>query len=562
MRLLSRLLSIASLYLFTVCSVHAAPAVGSHAMVATVHPLATDAAVTVLKNGGNAVDAAVAAGLTLGVVNTQNSGLGGGCFILIRMHDGQLIALDGREMAPAQATADMFVRDGKAQRQLSQTGPLAVGVPGALAAYAVAVGDYGTQPLKQLLSPAAEIAECGFQLDRDYAAALKKEAGRLQKFRGSRQVLLHADGTPLEEGETLKQPDLAHTYRQIARHGLDWFYVGPFSKTVAAWMKTNGGIVTAKDFANYRVKRREPIVTSYRDFSVVGFPPPSSGGIHVAQILNVLEPFDLKKIYQDDPAAFTHILAEAMKPAFADRAFWLGDSDFAKVPQGLIGKKYAATLSKAINLHSVSTVAGHGAPDAWDSREFGKHTTHLTVVDSMGNWVAITQTINTSFGSKVIVPGTGVVLNNEMDDFSIQPGVPNAFGLIGGEANAIAPGKRPLSSMSPTIVLKDGNPVMTVGAAGGPKIITQVVLAITQHLDLGLPLDKSVGAPRFHHQWVPNRLFVERTLMGAQRQRLEALGHQVETAESVGVTQAISRDSQGCLHGVHDPRVPGKAAGY
>ncbi len=562
MRLPSRLFITASLYLFAVCSVHAAPAVGEHAMVATVHPLATDAALTVLRNGGNAVDAAVAAGLTLGVVNTHNSGLGGGCFILIRMHDGQLIALDGREMAPAKATADMFVRDGKARRRLSQTGPLSRRSPGALAAYAVAVGDYGTQPLKQLILPAAEIAECGFRLDRSYAAALKKEAAQIQKFRGSRQVLLHADGTPLAAGEMLKQPDLANTYRQIVLHGLDWFYHGPFSRTVAAWMKNNGGIITTSDFANYRVKRREPIVTSYRGFSIVGFPPPSSGGIHVAQILNVLEPFDLKKIYEQDPTAFTHIVAEAMKPAFADRAFWLGDSDFVKVPRGLIRKKYAATLSKAINLNEVSSVPGQGAPDTWDSREFGKHTTHLTVVDRMGNWVAITQTINTSFGSKVIVPGTGVVLNNEMDDFSIQPGVPNAFGLIGGEANAIAPGKRPLSSMSPTIVLKDGTPVMTVGAAGGPKIITQVVLAITQHLDLGLPLDEAIAAPRFHHQWVPNRLFVEETLPAAQRQELETLGHQVETTEAVGVTQAISRDATGRLHGVHDPRVPGKAAGY
>jgi gamma-glutamyltranspeptidase/glutathione hydrolase len=207
-------------------------------------------------------------------------------------------------------------------------------------------------------------------------------------------------------------------------------------------------------------------------------------------------------------------------------------------------------------------VAGKGAPDAWDSREFGKHTTHLTVVDSQGNWVAMTQTINTSFGSKVIVPGTGVMLNNEMDDFSIQPGVPNAFGLIGGEANAIAPGKRPLSSMSPTIVLRDGTPVMTVGAAGGPKIITQVVLTITRHLDLGLTLDEAISASRFHHQWLPRQLFVERSMAASLREKLEAMGHQVETAEAVGVTQGISRDASGMLHGVHDPRVPGKAAGY
>ncbi len=501
-----------SMLLATTGTLRAAPAEAEHAMVATVHPLATAAALNVLKQGGNAVDAAVAAGLTLGVVNTPNSGIGGGCFILIRLQNGHLAALDGREMAPGAATADMFLREGQAQKQLSRTGPLAVGIPGALAAYAVAVNEYGNLPFPRLLRPAAEIAEQGFPLDRDYAARLRETANQLSKFAGSRQALLHSDGTPLVEGETLKQPDLANTYRQIARHGLDWFYRGPFARDVATWMQANGGIITAEDFANYRVKNREPLVTTYRDYTIVGFPPPSSGGIHVAQILNVLESFDLQNIYREDPADFIHVVAEAMKPAFADRAYWLGDSDYVQVPRGLIDKHYAATLSQAIDAGKVSEIPGHGTPATWDSQVFGKHTTHLTVVDRLGNWVALTQTINTSFGSKVVVPGTGVVLNNQMDDFSIQPGVPNAFGLIGGKANAIAPGKRPLSSMSPTIVLKRGDPVLTVGAAGGPKIITQVVLAITRHLDLGLPLDRAIAAPRFHHQWVPRRLFVEETL--------------------------------------------------
>ncbi len=342
---------------------------------------------------------------------------------------------------------------------------------------------------------------------------------------------------------------------------LDWFYHGPFAQAVGQWMAAHGGILGCQDFADYRVKRRQPIVTSYRDYTVVGFPPPSSGGIHVAQILNILEAFDLKKIYADDPATFTHVVAEAMKPAFADRAYWLGDGDYVRVPRGLVHKQYAASLSRSIRLNGISAVERHGAPDAWDDREFGKHTTHLAVVDRQGNWVAMTQTINTSFGSKVIVPGTGVMLNNEMDDFSIQPGVPNAFGLIGGAANAIAPGKRPLSSMSPTIVLKDDSPILTLGAAGGPRIITQVVLAVTRHLDLGMPLDRALAAPRFHHQWIPDCLYVEDTLPAAQRSKLEALGHDVKTATVVGVTQAIGRDAEGTLHGVHDPRVAGKAAG-
>lgn len=539
----------------------AGSAEGSRAMVATVHPLATDAGIRVMRDGGNAVDGAVAAALTLGVVDGFNSGLGGGCFILIRTADGKFYAIDGRETAPAAATRDMFVREGKPQIELSKNGPLASGTPGALAAYSLAVERHGRRKLAVLLAPGAKIAEEGFTLDENYARRLASAAEKLAKFEGSRQIFLKADGSPYRHGETLRQPDLANTYCALAKDGVNWFYRGPFAEKVAAWMKEHGGILTKQDFANYQPQDRTPLVTQYRDYTIVGFPPPSSGGVHVAQILNILENFNLKELHDDDPAKFIHVTAEAMKLAFADRAYWLGDPDFAKVPRGLIDQLYAGALAKQIDLAHATPVKSYGTPPNAETEVF-RHTTHIAAADAEGNWVAITATINTTFGSKVVVPGTGVVLNNEMDDFAIMPGVPNAFGLLGAEANAVAPGKRPLSSMSPTIVLQDDRPVMTVGAAGGPKIITQAVLAIVNHLDLGMDLHDAVAAPRFHHQWSPDELVVEHTLAPEIMHRLRELRHTVREESSAGVTQAIGRNENGKLIGVHDPRVPGKAAGY
>jgi len=531
-------------------------------MVATVDPLATDAGVAALGRGGNAIDAAVASALMLGVVNGYNSGLGGGCFIVIRLADGTLVALDGRETAPAKARRDMFLRDGKPQPHLSRSGPLASGVPGALAAYDCAVRRYGRLCLRELLVPVADRAEEGFPLDAGYAARLKRAAAELGRWEGSRAVLLKADGSPHEEGDRLKQPDLARTYRAIAEQGTGWFYAGPFARDVGGWMRQHGGILTADDFARYRVRLREPVKSRYRGYTVVGFPPPSSGGVHVAQILNILQRFDLRGLHARDPAGFYHVVAEAMKLAFADRAHWLGDPDFADVPRGLADPQYAAGLAGRIKLDAVAKVPSHGRPPRWQSDHFGKHTTHVAAVDREGNWVGITATVNTSFGSKVIVPGTGVILNNELDDFSIAPGVPNAFGLVGAEANAVAPGKRPLSSMSPTIVLEDGRPILTLGAAGGPKIITQVVMTIVYHLDLGMDLPAALAAPRVHHQWMPDRLVVESSLAPAIAAVLEQRGHRLQRTRSVGVANAIGVAPGGKgLVGVPDLRVAGKAAG-
>lgn len=532
-------------------------------MVASVHPLATEAGVAALKNGGNAIDAAVAVGLTLGVVDAHNSGLGGGCFILIRRADGKFYAIDGRETAPAKATRDMYLKDGKPQPELSQSGPLAAATPGALAGYALAVKSHGRLKLADLAGPAAELAERGFAIDKPNASALARVAPTLVKNCGPEVSLLKADGSAYHEGEILKQPDLAKVYRGIAEKGTDYFYRGPVAAAVGKWMAEHGGRLTAEDFANYEPALREPLVTTYRGRTVVGFPPPSSGGVHVAELLNILENFDVAAIHRRDPGEYHHLLAEVMKLAFADRAYWLGDPDFARVPKGLIDKAYAKSLAAKIDLAKAMRVAGHGTPADADERVFLKHTTHVAAADSEGNWVAMTQTVNTSYGCKVIVPGTGVVLNNEMDDFAIAPGQPNAFGLIGAEANAVEPLKRPLSSMSPTIVLENNQPVMTIGAAGGPTIISQVVQGIVRRFDLGLPLAEALAQPRIHHQWSPDLLRVENRIDPSIQKALRDRGHELTvTTAQIGVTQAIEFDrSKGQFLGLHDPRVPGKAAG-
>ena len=537
-------------------------------MVATVNPQATDAGIAALDAGGNAVDAAIAAALTLGVVDGFNSGIGGGCFILIRTADGKIMAIDGREMAPQAASRDMYIRNGKADGELSQTGALASGIPGALAAYERAVREYGNLEFSKLLVPAADIAEKGFVISSEYEKWSRVTVDELRSDPVASRILLkpptekNGERQVYTKGEQLKQVDLARTYRQIAKEGVDWFYHGEFAERTGEWMKANQGILTAKDFANYKTVLRKPIRTTYRGYEIIGFPPPSSGGVHVAQILNMLESFDLKKLHASDPVKFNHVVAEAMKLAFADRAYWLGDSDYVKVPRGLLDKKYAAALAARIDIDKTTAVTSHGTPPDSDGDFFGKHTTHVAAADKAGNWVAITTTVNTPFGSKVIVPGLGVIMNNQMDDFSIAPGQPNAFGLVGGQNNAIAPGKRPLSSMSPTFVLKDGKPVMTVGAAGGPKIITQAVWAIVNHLDLGMSIGDTVARPRVHHQWSPDQLLVEDTLEHKTATGLTAKGHRIVRSDVVGISQAISYDANNKkFTGVHDPRTPGKARG-
>ncbi len=534
---------------------------GTAGAVATVHPIATAAGIDAAKQGGNAIDAAIAAAVMLGVVDSHNSGLGGGCFILARLASGKTVCIDGRETAPAKATRDMYLRGGKADPNLSQTGALAVATPGALRAYELLSREAGMREFAELILPAAHVAEEGFAIDRVLAGRIAATRETIAQFPATAEILFTASGKPLETGMTLRQRDLARTLHMIAEQGVDWFYEGELAERIGAWMREHGGLLSQDDFKNYQPARREPLSTSFRRNTILGFPPPSSGGVHVAQILKMLERFPLAEIHRSSPAAALHLIAEAMKLAFADRAKWLGDPDFAKVPRGLIDEKYLMARASLINPQE-TTAAVAGEPPHPQSDLFSKHTTHITAADRAGNIVAITATVNTTFGSKVIVPGTGLVLNNEMDDFSIEPGVRNAFGLIGGQANEVAARKRPLSSMSPTIVLDaDQKFRLTTGAAGGPTIISQVLLNVLRTLEFGENLATAIAAPRIHQQWSPDELRCEKTLPQEVLDDLSSRGHQLKLVDSMGVSQGIERRDD-TLVAVHDPRVPGSARGW
>ena len=518
---------------------------------ATSHPLATNAAHDAIAAGGNAVDGAIAAALVLGVADAHNSGLGGGMFFLIRSPDGKTFALDGRESAPAAASRNMFLRNGKAVPDLSRHGPLAIAVPSQLATLAAAASRCGRLPLSHALNAAATIADKGFIPDRTALARINSVRDLMPQF-----PELAAQFGPAKPDTVLRQPDLANSLRAIAANGPDWFYRGPFAQKLDAWMQANGGILSAADMAAYSPVWRDPISSSYRGRTILGFPPPSSGGIHIAQMLGILENFPIQSLSESDRA---HVLAEVMKLAFADRAHWLGDPDHAPVPRSLTDLAYLNQLASSIRMDKAATVPQHGTPPRFDSDIFRRHTTHFSVCDHEGWWVAATATINTTFGSKVIIPGTGIVLNNEMDDFSAQPGAPNAFGLIGTEANAVAPHKRPLSSMSPTIVLKDNLPVSSLGAAGGPTIISQTLLHLVRLLDLNQSPTTALASPRLHHQWRPDSLVIEPDFPKDIADNLARRGHSIQSTPRFGVAQIISRLPNASLAAAADPRASGSS---
>ncbi|MSU34129.1 MAG: gamma-glutamyltransferase [Pedosphaera sp.] len=573
--------SIAAFALATVSGVTPAnaedSAVFKHGMVATIHPLATDSGITALRAGGNAIDAAIACALTLGVVDGQNSGIGGGCFFLIRRADGSCIAIDGRETAPMTVGKNLYIRDGRAVAELSLHGSLSVGVPGELAALAIASTRFGRLPLAVHLENAASLADRGFPLGKSYAGCLATAARELaaltnaaggrplagnSEFSEFRRLFLPLNRSDPQPETWLQQPDLSHTYREIAAKGPDWFYRGPFASRASECLRQSGGLLTRGDFSGYEAKLREPLRTTYRGCELIGFPPPSSGGVHVAEILNILETFNLPSM-DPNSADFIHLVTEAMKLAFADRAHWLGDPDFAKVPRALISKEYARHLGQKIRMDRATPVPKHGNPAHAGSEWFGKHTTHFSTADSDGNWVACTATVNTTFGSKVVVPGTGVVLNNQMDDFAAQPDVPNAFGLVGAKANAIAPGKRPLSSMSPTVVLRNGQPILAVGAAGGPTIISQTLLPILRTVDFRQNPSNALAGVRFHHQWKPDSLLIEKRAGEVILEALRQRGHTLVVVDDLGATQAVGWNAtDGEFTGAADPRSEGSAKGW
>lgn len=535
---------------------------GQKSVVATVHPLASQAALDAFHRGGNAVDAAVAASLMLSVVDVHNSGLGGGGLALVRTPEGKIFALDGRERAPLTSSPESFIRNGKPEPSLSQTGPLAAATPGLAALLERMSQRFGAIGWQSSLIAAAKIAESGFPIDAPMARNLASNFEVLKQFPETARVLLNDEGKSLSVGQSLVQSDLADTLRNLARHGTDWFYRGPFAERADALMRSCGGLLSKEDFAQYYLVQRQTIECDYRSHRIVGFPPPSSGGLHIAQMLKMLSGFDVRKLFEETEAKGLHLLAETMKRAMADRAYWLGDADFAKVPRGLMDSGYLSERANSIDLNHSTAVAGQGVPPNSTQDFFGpgKHTTHLTTADQGGYVVALTQTINTSFGSKMMVPGTGVLLNNEMDDFSLAPGVRNAFGLVGSQANAVAPGKRPLSSMSPTIVLDpQGAFRLSCGAAGGPKIITAVLQTLIRTLDLRQTIDQALRAPRIHHQWSPDILAVEEALSSSTVERLTEMGHKVERGKTLAVAQGIERTSDGQFVAASDPRVPSRA---
>lgn len=541
-------------------------------MVVSSDPIASQVGVEVLQRGGTAVDAAVAVSFALAVVLPSAGNLGGGGFLLHR--DGQTGAatlIDFRETAPARATRDMFLgADGEPVRDRSRDGYLAVAVPGTVAGLEAAHQRYGLLPWRRLVGPAIGLARRGVPVSRTLARDLEREAARLARFPASAAIFL-PNGKPLGEGDQLRQPDLARTLGQIARHGAAAFYGGPIADAIDADMRAHGGIVTKADLAAYRPRVRRPITGTYGEYEILVAPPPSSGGIVLLEILNILEPYDLAGTGTLSSKTI-HLMTEAERRAYADRAALLGDPDFFPVPvDALISKQYALRRGADIvpGRATPSSAVGPGNPLADRPTRAAlsaesPDTTHFAVVDRWRNIVAFTTTLNDRFGCKAVVGGTGIVLNDEMDDFSTKPGAPNLYNLVGGEANAIAPGKRPLSSMCPTIVLKDARPYLVLGTPGGATIITSVAQVFLNLVEHGMALQEAVDAPRVHHQWLPDRIDVEeRALPEDVRSALEAMGHKVAVREPIGDFQAIRIDAaRGLLEGASDPRGSGEPRGY
>lgn len=514
---------------------------GRDGMVVSVDPIASQIGMEVLNSGGNAVDAAIATGFALGVVNQYNCGLGGGAFIVIRMADGTVLTIDGREMAPSAATRNMYIRDGEFDPSLSQRGPLAAGVPGVPAAYLKALELKGTKPLNALLVSSVAVARDGFELTEEYISRYEYATEYLRQDPASAKIYFHEDGSQLEAGDVFRQPDLAETYEKLGQGGLDYFYNGEFARRTAQYMGQNGGLMTEEDMANYRAVVREPVVGNYRGYTVIGMAPPSSGGVHVQQILNMIEASKVIEGETQWNGETMFRVAQFMERAFQDRAEFLGDMDYYPVPvQRLISRDYAAAL-----VNEIMTATEKAPETTTEATLEPGHTTNFCVIDRWGNAVAINHTVNLTYGAMVTVPGTGVVLNCEMDDFSTQPpGVPNFFGLIGSEANAVEPGKRPLSSMAPTIVVKGDRPIMVLGGSGGPRIITGVLQTIIGVLDFGLPLGDAVEMPRFHHQYKPEVLFVEPGLSASYQIVLSERGFELKERDGLGRVRVIAWDEK------------------
>ena len=537
------------------------PAVKSqNGMVVSAEKYATIAGVDVLKEGGNAVDAAVTVGFTLAVTFPRAGNIGGGGFMIIHLNkENKNIAIDYREKAPKAAKRDMFLdEEGNVDNDRARNSILAVGVPGTVAGLLLALENYGTISLERALKPAINLAENGFPMTKELRDSLIRFEKRLIKSKESKKVFFGKSGQPPAVGEILKQKDLSRVLKQISKKGNDGFYKGKVAKKITKFMKKDGGIITAEDLSSYKPVIRKPVTGNYRGYEIISMPPPSSGGVHLIQILNILENHNMAEYSQNSPGSI-HLMAEAMKLAYADRSKYLGDPDFADIPiEELTSKNYAKKLNKNIdkNKAAVSSKVKPGNP--YESHD----TTHYSVIDRHGNAVSNTYTLNFPYGTGISVPGTGILLNNEMDDFSAKPGTPNAYGLIGNKYNAIEPGKRMLSSMTPTIVLKDGQPFLVTGSPGGSRIITTVLQIVTNTIDYNMDIASATTAPRIHNQWLPDKLYFEKGIEPGTREKLNKLGHNLEETRSLGSAHSITRVGN-YYYGFSDPRREGSlAAGF
>jgi gamma-glutamyltranspeptidase/glutathione hydrolase len=522
----------------------------SAGIVVADSPLATKAGMEILKRGGNAVDAAISTAFALAVVDQAASGLGGGGFMVIYdAKDHRAHALDFRETAPEAARNELYIKGGKPVPALSVTGALAVAVPGEVAGLMEAMKRFGTMPPQVLMAPAIRYASEGFPLDAALRFAIERQRSAMKRFPDLARVFLTRDEVPAE-GEILRQPDLGETLRAIAAQGTEIFYQGWIAQAIAETVKKEGGVLNLDDLKNYKPVWREPLIGHYRKRTVITMPPPSSGGVALIEMLNVLEGYPLSKL-QHNSATYLHLMAEIMKHAFADRAQYLGDPDFVKAPLStLTSTGYAASIRSRISHAKTHPVTYYGNVSL--KIEQGG-TTHFGVLDRFGNAVACTLSVNTRFGSKVLVPRTGIVLNNTIDDFSIHANAGNVYGLIGNEANSLQSKKRPLSSMAPTIMLLGERPELIVGAAGGPRIISATLQTILNILDFNMPVKEAVESPRLHHQWVPEDLYVEATLPPETKKSLERRGHTLRERGNIGIVQAIlAKGSK--ITGAADPR--------
>ncbi|MBT3535911.1 MAG: gamma-glutamyltransferase [Rhodospirillaceae bacterium] len=534
------------------------PVFAANGMVASQEARATKVGVEILSQGGNAIDAAVAVGFTLAVTLPRAGNLGGGGFMLVHhAESGETLALDYREKAPAKAGRDLFLdANGNVDKTKARFSHASVGVPGTVAGLVEAHRRFGRLPLERIIAPAIAFASDGLKVSPGLARNLRKRQKRLMKWPATAAIFFKPDGGAYQAGETLMQRDLGESLRRIvASKGRD-FYSGQTAKAIAAEMAGNSGLITMADLAAYQPVWRQPAFGNYRGHRIASMPPPSSGGVHLVQMLNILERFPLAA-YGHNGADSLHVMVEAMKLAYADRAQHLGDPDFWTVPiKGLTSKAYANKLSARIDPYRARPSAdiNHGDPAPYESNE----TTHFSVMDGHGNVVSNTYTLNFSFGTGIVAPGTGILLNNEMDDFSAKPGVPNAFGLIGGEANAIHGGKRPLSSMTPTIVFKNGKPVLATGTPGGSRIITMVLQVLLNVIDHGMNIAEATAAPRIHHQWLPDKLFVEQGFSPDTQAVLRQRGHKVTPSRAAGSVQSVMRaPKDGGFLGASDPRSHG-----